>query len=32
MRPIWLPAAVIVAIVLGIALAIWLFGLIATAG
>jgi hypothetical protein len=31
MRPVWLPAAVLVAIVLGIAIADWLFGLIATA-
>lgn len=29
MRPVWLPAAVLVAVVLGIALAVWIFGLIA---
>ena len=29
MRPVWLPAAVVVAVVLGIALAVWLFGVIA---
>lgn len=29
MRPRWLPAAVLVAIVLGIVVAAWLFGLIA---
>ena len=26
MRPVWLPAAVLVAVVLGCALAVWLFG------
>lgn len=30
MRPVWVPAAVLVAIVLGIALAVWLFRVIAT--
>ena len=29
MRPVWLSAAVLVAVVLGIALAVWLFGVIA---
>ena len=29
MRPVWLPAAVLVAVVLGIARAVWIFGLIA---
>jgi hypothetical protein len=30
--PRWLPVAVVVAVVLGIAFAVWTFGLVATAG